>query len=95
LTRRPFPAVFDDGDRLEVKGASWTFNGSETSLPRRCTVLKTEDFFTKTGSGQTQEKLSKIGGVSAAGDKWRSHKLIKRLADSDAGAKHASFCAVM
>eukprot|EP01046_Picozoa_sp_COSAG06_P122849 COSAG06_NODE_70621_length_191_cov_19.402174_1_plen_53_part_10 len=28
LTRRPFPAVFDDGDRLEVKGASWTFNGS-------------------------------------------------------------------
>jgi hypothetical protein len=43
LTRRPFPAVFDDGDRLEVKGASWTFNGSETSLPRRCTVLKTED----------------------------------------------------
>eukprot|EP01046_Picozoa_sp_COSAG06_P123879 COSAG06_NODE_71868_length_178_cov_37.911392_1_plen_47_part_01 len=24
LTRRPFPAVFDDGDRLEVKGASWT-----------------------------------------------------------------------
>jgi hypothetical protein len=51
--------------------------------------------FTKTGSGQTQEKLSKKGGVSAAGDKWRSHKLIKRLADSDAGAKHASFCAVM
>eukprot|EP01046_Picozoa_sp_COSAG06_P123645 COSAG06_NODE_71580_length_182_cov_24.240964_1_plen_47_part_01 len=40
----------------------------------------TRGLVTKIGSGQTQEKLSKKGGVSAAGDKWRSHKLIKRLA---------------